>query len=141
MERIDVLVKLLITSFGGFWGYFVGGFDMFFNALLTLSVIDYSTGVIAAWCTGTLKSKVGFKGIAKKVVLFLLVATATQADAIMGTNSAIREATIFFLVGNELLSILENAGRMGIPLPAALTNAVEVLKNQSNKKYTKGEGQ
>lgn len=67
------------------------------------------------------------------MVLFLLVAAATQADAIMGTNSAIREATIFFFIGNELLSLLENAGRMGIPLPSALTNAVEILGGNSNK--------
>ncbi|PEA91153.1 phage holin family protein, partial [Bacillus thuringiensis] len=82
-----------------------------------------------------LKSKVGFKGIAKKVVLFLLVGVAAQLDAAMGSNSAIREATIFFFMGNELLSILENAGRMGIPLPQPLTNAVEILggKSKQNK--------
>ncbi|PHB98772.1 holin, partial [Bacillus wiedmannii] len=56
-----------------------------------------------------------------------------QADAIVGTNSALREATIFFFIGNELLSLLENAGRMGIPLPSALTNAVEVLGGRSKK--------
>ncbi|MGG1153079.1 phage holin family protein, partial [Bacillus wiedmannii] len=87
----------------------------------------------AAGFNGELKSKVGFKGIAKKVVLFLLVAAAAQADAIVGTNSALREATIFFFIGNELLSLLENAGRMGIPLPSALTNAVEVLGGKSKK--------
>ncbi|MFY0166714.1 phage holin family protein, partial [Bacillus anthracis] len=87
--------------------------------------------------------KVGFKGIAKKVVLFLLVAAATQADAIVGTNSALREATIFFFIGNELLSLLENAGRMGIPLPRALINAVEILSSKSNKtnsEYTNKKG-
>ncbi|MDA2038478.1 phage holin family protein, partial [Bacillus cereus] len=82
-------------------------------------------------------------GIAKKVVLFLLVAAATQADAIVGTNSALREATIFFFIGNELLSLLENAGRMGIPLPRALINAVEILSSKSNKtnsEYTNKKG-
>ncbi|MFK4412752.1 toxin secretion/phage lysis holin [Bacillus sp. RC251] len=66
-------------------------------------------------------------------VLFLLVGVATQLDTILGSNSAIREATIFFFIGNELLSLLENAGRMGIPLPSALTNAVEVLGSKSKK--------
>ncbi|PFF26343.1 holin, partial [Bacillus thuringiensis] len=61
------------------------------------------------------------------VVLFLLVGAAAQLDAVLGSNSAIREATIFFFMGNELLSLLENAGRMGIPLPQALTNAVAIL--------------
>ena len=64
---------------------------------------------------------------------FLLVAAATQADEIVGSNSALREATIFFFIGNELLSLLENAGRMGIPLPQALTNAVEILGGKQNK--------
>ncbi|MEK4579767.1 MULTISPECIES: phage holin family protein [Bacillus] len=127
MERIDVFIKTFIATFGGFCGYFLGGWDATLKILVTMAVIDYLTGMIAAGFNGELKSKVGFKGIAKKVVLFLLVAAATQADAVLGTNSAIREATIFFFIGNELLSLLENAGRMGIPLPQALTNAVEIL--------------
>ncbi|WP_130068951.1 phage holin family protein, partial [Bacillus albus] len=79
------------------------------------------------------------KGIAKKVVLFLLVGVAAQLDAAIGSNSAIREATIFFFMGNELLSILENAGRMGIPLPQPLINAVEILGGKS--KQNKGDVQ
>ncbi|EXY06287.1 hypothetical protein BF15_23660 [Bacillus thuringiensis] len=106
-----------------------------------MAAIDYITGVIAAGYNGELKSKVGFKGIAKKVVLFLLVAAATQADAIVGSNSALREATIFFFIGNELLSLLENAGRMGIPLPSALTNAVEILGGKQKQEEKKGDVQ
>ncbi|MCX9102936.1 phage holin family protein [Bacillus anthracis] len=133
MDRIDVLMKTFIATFGAFCGYFLGGWDTTLKVLVIMAAIDYLTGVIAAGFNGELKSKVGFKGIAKKVVLFLLVAAATQADAIIGTNSALREATIFFFIGNELLSLLENAGRMGIPLPSALTNAVEVLGGKSKK--------
>ncbi|AXO96195.1 MULTISPECIES: phage holin family protein [Bacillus] len=133
MDRIDVLMKTFIATFGAFCGYFLGGWDTTLKVLVIMAAIDYLTGVIAAGFNGELKSKVGFKGIAKKVVLFLLVAAATQADAIVGTNSALREATIFFFIGNELLSLLENAGRMGIPLPSALTNAVEVLGGKSKK--------
>jgi len=133
MDRIDVLMKTFIATFGAFCGYFLGGWDTTLKVLVIMAAIDYLTGVIAAGFNGELKSKVGFKGIAKKVVLFLLVAAATQADATVGTNSALREATIFFFIGNELLSLLENAGRMGIPLPSALTNAVEVLSGKSKK--------
>ena len=109
------------------------------KVLVTMAMIDYLKGMIAAGCNGQLKSKVGFKGIAKKVVLFLLVAAATQADVIIGTNSAIREATLFFFIGNELPSLLENAGRMGIPLPSALTNAVEILGGQQKQEEKKGD--
>ncbi|WP_141555219.1 phage holin family protein, partial [Bacillus toyonensis] len=84
-----------------------------------------------------------FKGIAKKVVLFLLVGVATQLDTALGSNSAIREATIFFFIGNELLSLLENAGRMGIPLPSALTNAIDIFGKENQKtssEYTNKKG-
>ncbi|MCR6845201.1 holin family protein [Bacillus sp. IBL03825] len=139
MDRIDVLLKAFIATFGGFCGYFLGGWDATLKVLVTMAIIDYLTGVIAAGFHGELKSKVGFKGIAKKVVLFLLVAAATQVDVIMGTNSAVREATIFLFIGNELLSLLENAGRMGITLPSALTNAVEILGGKQKQEIKKGD--
>ncbi|MGN4872556.1 holin [Bacillus thuringiensis] len=141
MDRIDVLIKSFIFTFGGFCGYFLGGWDTTLRVLLIMAAIDYITGVIAAGYNGELKSKVGFKGIAKKVVLFLLVGAATQADAAIGTNSAIREATTFFFIGNELLSLLENAGKMGIPLPQALTNAVEILGGKQKQEEKKGDVQ
>ncbi len=139
MDRIDLLLKTFIVTFGGFCGYFLGGWDATLKVLVTMAIIDYLTGVIAAGFNGELKSKVGFKGIAKKVVLFLLVAAATQVDVIMGTNSAVREATIFLFIGNELLSLLENAGRMGITLPSALTNAVEILGGKQKQEIKKGD--
>ncbi|HDR6246178.1 TPA: phage holin family protein [Bacillus cereus] len=139
MDRIDVLIKSFIFTFGGFCGYFLGGWDTTLKVLLIMAAIDYITAVIAAGYNGELKSKVGFKGIAKKVVLFLLVGAATQADLAIGSNSAIREATIFFFIGNELLSLLENAGKMGIPLPQSLTNAVEVLGGKQKQEDKKGD--
>ncbi|MED1382059.1 phage holin family protein [Bacillus mycoides] len=141
MDRIDVVLKVFIATFGGFCGYFLGGWDTTLQILVTLAVIDYVTGMIAASILGQLKSKIGFKGIAKKVVLFLLVGAATQADAAIGSNSAIREATLFFFMGNELLSILENAGLMGIPLPQALKNAVEILGSKQKQEDKKGDVQ
>ncbi|AQY42689.1 holin family protein [Bacillus thuringiensis] len=139
LEHEAVLVKTFLATFGGFCGYFFGGWDVLLKILVTMVSVDYITGMIAAGYNGKLKSKIGFKGIAKKVVLFILVGVATQLDIVFGSNSAIREATIFFFVGNELLSISENAGRIGIPLPQPLINAVETLggRSKQNKKEDK----
>ncbi|WP_324656819.1 phage holin family protein [Bacillus cereus] len=139
MDRIYVLVKTFVTTFGIFFGYFFGGWNELLNILLIMVIIDYVTGMIAAGYNGELKSKVGFKGISKKVVLFLLIGVATQLDIVFGINSTIHEATIFFFMGNELLSILENAGRIGIKLPAALTNAVEILGGKQKRQNKKGD--
>lgn len=139
MNQISLGVKSFIVMLGSFCGYFLGGWDVVLIALTILTVIDYITGIIAAAYNGELKSKIGFRGIAKKVVLFLLVGVAVQLDLIFGSNSAIREATIFFFSGNELLSILENAGRMGIKLPDTLTSAVEILNGQKRQMKRKGD--
>ncbi|ALQ69372.1 phage holin family protein [Bacillus thuringiensis] len=139
MDHIHVLMKTFIATFGVFCGYFLGGWDTTLKVLVIMVAIDYLTGVLAAGFNGELKSKVGFKGIVKKVMLFLLVAAATQADAIIGTNNAIREETIFFFISNELLSLLENAGEMGIPLPQALTNAVEILGGKQKQEIKQGD--
>ncbi|HHT7240552.1 MULTISPECIES: holin family protein [Bacillus] len=141
MNQINILTKSFIATLGGFCGYFWGGWDAVLQILVIMVAIDYITGMIAAGYNGELKSKVGFKGIAKKVVLFLLVGVAAQLDNVIGSNSAIREATIFFFMGNELLSILENAGRIGIMLPSALTNAVEILGGKQKQEEKKGDVQ
>lgn len=96
MERLNVIVKAFIATLGGFYGYLFGGWDVVLKVLVNLVVIDYITGVIAAGYNMKLKSKKGFKGIAKKLMLFLLVGVANQLDTVFGRISTIREATIFF---------------------------------------------
>ncbi|HHT7190471.1 phage holin family protein [Bacillus cereus group sp. Bc222] len=134
MEHIYTLIKILTVTLGSFLGYFFGGWDTILQILVVLTIVDYITGLIASGYKGNLKSKIGYKGIAKKVVMFLLVGVAAQVDTVLGSNNAIREATLFFFIGNELLSVLENSARIGIPLPNILTNSVEILKSKSNSK-------
>jgi toxin secretion/phage lysis holin len=133
MERLDVVYKTGAAILGGLAGLIFGESIGLLVALFWMAVIDYGTGMAAGYAEGTLSSKVGFKGIAKKVMIFVMVALAHQVDSALGTKNMFRDATIVFYMANELLSIFENAGRMGVPVPDRLMQAVEVLKGKSKE--------
>lgn len=129
------IYKIGATMIGAIVGYLWGGWSTLLGVLLAFVIIDYVTGLLAAGSEGKLSSAIGFKGIARKVVIFLLVAVAHLIDVALGGNNDIfRDATIFFYIANELISIIENAGRAGLPVPEKLTNAVEVLRGNKNEK-------
>ena len=107
-------------------GWIFGGFDGFLYALIAFVVIDYFTGVMAAIYTKQLSSEVGFKGIARKVAIFLLVGIGNVIDIeILKTGAILRNAVIFFYLSNEGISIIENSAKLELPIPKKL---VEVLK-------------
>lgn len=121
-----------LAAFGGsIITYLWGGWSALLGILLAFVVIDYITGVAAAAKNGELSSSVGMWGIAKKVLIFLIVAIAYLIDEALGTNTIIKDAAIYFYLANEVISILENAGRLGAPLPPILTKAIEMLKGKS----------
>lgn len=129
------IYKIGATMIGAIVGYLWGGWSTLLGVLLAFVIIDYMTGLLAAGSEGKLSSAIGFKGIARKVVIFLLVAVAHLIDVALGGNNDIfRDATIFFYIANELISIIENAGRAGLPVPEKLTNAVEVLRGNKYEK-------
>lgn len=129
------IYKIGATMIGAIVGYLWGGWSTLLGVLLAFVIIDYMTGLLAAGSEGKLSSAIGFKGIARKVVIFLLVAVAHLIDVSLGGNNDIfRDATIFFYIANELISIIENAGRAGLPVPEKLSNAVEVLRGNKNEK-------
>ena len=118
----------LFTTIGGIVGWFLGGTDGFLLALVTLVAIDYATGVIAAFATGELSSSVGFKGIARKVMIFALVGLANILDVhVLGEGGVLRTTTIFFYLANEGMSIVENAARIGLPVPDKLRDALATI--------------
>lgn len=118
----------------GMISWLVGGFDAPVMALIVCMTVDYVTGLIVAGifhsspktAGGGLDSQVGWKGLARKCVTLLLVVVANLSDVLLG-QCCIRDAVVIGFCSNECLSILENAGRMGIRIPAALTNALEKL--------------
>jgi toxin secretion/phage lysis holin len=137
MERLDIAFKTGAAILGGITGLIFGESTGLLVALFWMVVIDYGSGIVTAFMEKTLSSKIGFKGIAKKVMIFVMVALAHQVDSALGTKNMFRDATIVFYIANELLSIFENAGRIGVPVPDRLMQAVEVLKGKSNKEGDK----
>lgn len=131
MDRYDNVFKTLVATGGAAVSYLYGGWSALLGVLLTFVTIDYITGVLASATEGKLSSAIGAKGIAKKVCIFVIVAVAHLVDTSLGEAHVFRDATIFFYLANEVLSILENAGRVGIPIPPQITQAVAVLKGKS----------
>ncbi|WP_258012509.1 holin family protein [Paenibacillus sp. F4] len=111
--------------------------------LLALVIIDYVTGLFAAGAEGKkgtgpgLKSKIGLIGIARKVFIFAMVAVSHLIDGVLGDSHLFRDAVAYFYMANEPLSILENGGRLGAPIPPVIRQAVEVLKSKSGKEGEK----
>lgn len=131
------LEKISFNTFGGAFlsgiFYFLGGLDSAIITLLIVMAIDYLTGVCKALYNKKINSKVGLKGIIKKVGYLLIVALAVKLDQIAGQTGAIRTLVIYFFVANEGISILENWGKMGLPLPKKLMETLEQLKKESDK--------
>ena len=121
MKEFWNTIQLIFAGVGGWLGYFLGGCDGLLYALVAFAVVDYVTGVMCAAADKKLSSEVGFRGIAKKVLVFLLVGIANILDVqVIGTGSVLRTAVIFFYISNEGVSLLENAGYLGLPIPEKL---------------------
>lgn len=132
---MDKIFQSVVAVSGVITSFLFGGWPLLLNIFLAFVVIDYITGLIASGIQGQLNSKVGWKGIARKVVMFLIIAVAHMVDILLEIQTdMIRNAVIFFYLANELLSIIENAGRIGIPIPRILLNAVEALKGRVRNK-------
>ena len=126
-------IQLFITALGGYIGWFLGGYDGFIYALVAFVVIDYLSGLMVAVLERKLSSEVGFRGIFKKVLIFSLVGIGNMVDIyVLNNGSAIRTAVIFFYLSNEGISILENTGKIGLPIPEKLKNILEQLREDEN---------
>ena len=132
------MIQLLISALGGWLGYFLGGCDGLLYALLAFVVIDYITGVMCAVNDHTLSSEVGFRGICRKVLVFLLVGIANVLDVqVIGTGSVLRTAVIFFYISNEGVSLLENATHLGLPVPEKIKAVLEQIHNRAESEERK----
>lgn len=131
--NIAAIIKGALITVGATIGTLIGGFDMGMQVLLFAVIADYITGVLAAGAEGKISSKVAFKCIPKKLMIFVIVALAVQLDRIMGNTNTVRMAAIFYYVGMEGISIVENASRTGLPIPKVLIQALEQIKGEEGE--------
>ncbi len=132
VELVWTKIQIAITAIGGWLGYFVGGMDGLLTALLILMVIDYITGIMCAIADKKLSSSVGFRGICKKVLILMLVGVAHIVDMhVVGTGEALRSAVLCFYMSNEGVSVLENAGHLGLPIPEKLKDVLAQLHKRT----------
>lgn len=133
MKNIINAIQLAFTALGGWLGWFLGGPDGFIYALIAFVVIDYLTGIMCAVVNKQLSSEVGFKGIFRKVLIFMLVGVGNIIDKqLIGDGSVLRTAVVFFYLSNEGISIIENAGVLGLPIPQKLKDVLAQLKNKGD---------
>lgn len=141
---MDDVARSSVCGIIGFIGSLIasqfGGWDAALSTLILFMAVDYITGLVVAGVfhaspkskNGALESRAGWKGLCRKGVTLVIVLVACRLDSVIG-SSFIRDATVIAFICNETLSIVENAGLMGVPIPAALTNAIEILKQKSER--------
>jgi toxin secretion/phage lysis holin len=133
MKNVINFIQAVFTAIGGYIGWFLGGVDGFMYALIAFVVIDYITGLMVAVLERRLSSEVGFRGIFKKVLIFVMVGIGNIVDVyLIDSGSAIRTAVIFFYVSNEGISIIENSAKIGLPIPQKLKDILKQLDKEEN---------
>lgn len=139
MSKLWNVISIVFATIGVWLGLFIGPVNGLLIALIVFVIIDYTTGVIAAVVTKTLSSTVGFKGLLRKVLIFLIVGLANILDVyVLGANAVLRSAVIFFYIANEGLSIIENLGETGLPIPKKLKDVLAQLRKKSGEEEEDG---
>lgn len=127
-------IQLISATIGGYIGYFLGGIDGFMYALLIFVVIDYVTGLMVAVLERKLSSEVGFRGIFRKILIFVMVGIGNIIDTnLIKRGSAVRTAVIFFYISNEGISIIENSSKIGLPIPQKLREILGQINEGGEK--------
>ena len=142
MNNLKPLLCAWLGVLGGMISSWFGGWNSAMTTLLVFMAIDYLSGVILAGVfhrsgkteTGALSSLVGFKGLCKKGMMLLIVLVAARLDLLLGSDF-IRDSACIALIVNELISIVENAGLMGVPIPAIITKAIDSLHEKEDKTH------
>lgn len=140
MKRVWAMIQIVLAAVGGSVGWFLGGCDGLLRALVVFIAVDYATGVMCAVADHRLSSEIGFRGICRKVLMFVLVGVGHVIDEnVIGSGSMLRTAVLFFYLSNEGISLLENAAHLGLPVPERLKDVLEQLHDRAENTKTKSE--
>lgn len=132
VKTLWATIQAGITGVGAWFGAWVGGLDGLVYALIAFTIADYITGVLAAITERRVNSAIGFTGIFRKVVIFTLIGLAHLLDThVLGTPGVLRTAVIFFYLSNEGISLVENATRLGLPVPQQMRGALDAIANRA----------
>lgn len=127
-KAIWATIQTGLAGVGAVIGAFLGGLDGLVYALIAFVVVDYITGVLAAIAERRVSSAIGFRGISRKILIFTLIGLAHLLDThLIGTGGALRTATVVFYLSNEGISLIENATRLGLPVPDQMRRALELV--------------
>lgn len=136
---MSVTIKSIFSAIITTFIFIFGGWDIAFQSLIVIMIIDYITGISKSFVSKKLNSNRGLKGIVKKISMLSLVAVAVIIDRSMGDTGLVRNFIIYYLVANEGLSIIENLGEMDIIVPDILKDKLEQLKKNTVKDGDKNE--
>lgn len=135
MKKMDKLfnwISIVFGLVGGFFSYWLGGWDVLLKTIVFLAVVDYITGIIKAIYLRQLSSEIGFKGLLKKIVMFIVIAVAFAIQELIGGTIPLREVVIMFYIANEALSLLENAA-IFVPIPDELRDVLLQLRDKDSE--------
>lgn len=140
MKEFWTITQLVFSALGGWLGYFMGGYDGLLYALIVFVFVDYLTGIMCAITDKKLSSKTGFKGLFRKILIFIMVGVANIIDTnVMGQAGVLRTLVIFFYLSNEGISLFENAAHLGLPVPAKLKEILEQIHERTEPKEKKND--
>lgn len=140
MSKLWNVLSAIFATIGLWLGLFIGPVNGLLIALIVFVITDYITGIASAIVRKELSSSVGFKGLARKVLIFLIVGIANVLDVyVLGANAVLRTAVILFYMANEGLSIIENAGEIGLPIPKKLKEVLAQLRKKTGEEDKDGQ--
>lgn len=130
MKFMEKYFNAIVAVLATFFTYIFGSWDLALQVLIVFMVLDYGTGVLYAFLNNQLNSEVGFKGLVKKLMILVVLIIGVMLDRIVGTGTWVfRTLVCYFYIANEGISLLENVGNIGIPIPNKIRNALEQLNN------------